>query len=146
MRLLMDAALPALMVAETPDGDVYDRWNRGDINDEDLLREAARNGYEGVIFYGRRFLLQPRLRELADELGIKLAAVQAPNPVAAKTRIAQNANRLRSVLRDTPYALILSASVDEFPPRPEPQPGSPTGTASDATDPPSTLGPQAGTA
>ena len=138
MRIMMDAALPALMAAETPAGDVYHRWDRGDIDDEGLLREAARKDYEGVIFYGRRYLLQPRLRQLADDLGIKLAAVQAPNPVAAKSRIARNAERLRSVLRDTPYALILSASVEEFPPRPDEQSGSLAGPASDAADPPDT--------
>ena len=110
----MDATLPALMAAEVPAGDVYDRWDGGDIDDEALLHEAARNDYDVVLFYGRRYLLQPHLRELAKDLGLRLAAVHAPNPAVARHRITQNAKRLRSVLRDTPYALILSASVEDL--------------------------------
>ena len=108
MKLLVDAILPETVVTEAPPGVDVRRWSHGDISDEDLLREGARQGVRAVVFFDRRSLYQPGLRELATQLGVALVAIDAAGPVEAKDRLFQNMDHLRNALMNSEAILVLA--------------------------------------
>jgi hypothetical protein len=111
VRFLIDANFPSTLAAEAPAGVEMDRWDGSDETDEAVVRAAARDGYRGVVFLDRRSLDQPRLRQLALDLGVALVAVDASDPVEAKERLLANLNQLRSALLDSELVLVLNSEA-----------------------------------
>ncbi len=124
MKFLVDAVLPASLAAEAPAGVEFVRWSGGEDSDEELVRAAASAGARAVIFFDRNSLVQPGLVAIAEELGVALVAVDAPDPVEAKERILLHTGQLRRILHETQFALVLASEVRSFAP--------PTGTGSSA--------------
>ena len=116
MRFLVDAVLPATLLADAPAGIEYIRWEGADDEDEQLVRAAAKRGYRGVIFFDRNSLAQPGLVCLAEELGVALVAVDADDPIEAKERILLHTAQLRRKLADSNFVLILASEVRRFDP------------------------------
>ena len=111
MRLLLDSVIPATIEAEAPAGVELDRWSGRDLSDEELVREAASRRFRAVVLWDRNSLEQPTLRELCAELGVGLVAVEAPDPIQAKDRLLSNFNRLRTVLAESDFVVVLSSTV-----------------------------------
>ncbi len=108
VKLLVDATFPETVETEAPAGVEVLRWPGGEVSDEDLLRAGAHQGTRGVVFFDRRSLYQPGLRELAAELRLALLAVEADDPVDAKDRLLQNLAHVRKVLNTCEVVLILA--------------------------------------
>lgn len=109
MRVLYDSELPHNLSAEAPAGVVLDRWTGGVVTDMELVRIAADRGYDGVLFYGRDFLVQPGLQEVAAEVDVTLVAVEAEDPIAAKLRVQWYCERLRKMVGTHRCVLILAS-------------------------------------
>lgn len=116
MKFLVDAVFPATLTTDAPAGIDFVRWTDSAEQDSELVRYAATKSFRGVIFFDRNSLAQPGLRQLAEELGVALIAVDAPDPIYARERLLHNAERLRSILTDTQFVLILASEVRKFEP------------------------------
>ena len=116
MKFLVDAALPATLAAEAPVGIVFERWEEPAVQDSDLIHYAAHHGLSGVIFCDRNSLKQPGLRQLAEELGIALVAIDASDPIQARDRLLRHIERIRSALTETKCVLVLSSEVRSLEP------------------------------
>lgn len=114
MRLLVDAALPASIVSDAPAGVTFVRFADSVVSDEDFLRTAARRDCRAAVFLDRNSLSQPGLRELANELGIGLVAVQADDPVEAKERLLANFDHLRQALTESSVVLVLATEARQM--------------------------------
>ena len=111
MRLLADAILPETVESEAPPGSEVVRWTGGEDSDEDLIRAAAHEGFRGVVFFDRRSVYQPGLRDLARSLGVGLIAVDADDPIDAKDRLFHNLAHIRSALQSSTVVLVLADEV-----------------------------------
>ncbi len=112
MRFLIDAVLPASLATEAPPGIDFERWEKTrDQKDNDLVYYAAKKGIRGVIFFGRNSLKQPGLRQLAEEKGIALVAIDASDPIQARERLLRHIIKLPSKLSENQFFLILASEV-----------------------------------
>ena len=111
MRLLYDAVLPQSLAVEAPAAMELYRWEGADEVDTALVRAAANRGYRGVIFFDRSSLEQPGLRNVAEEVGVALVAVEASDPIEAKRRVLRNMPSLRRALADHDCLLVLANEV-----------------------------------
>ena len=111
MRLLVDSVLPETIITDAPAGVTLLRFAGSDVSDEDLVRTAAREDYRAVFFFDRNSLSQPGLRELAQEVGVGLVAVQADDPIEAKERLLANFDHLRKALAESSIVLVLAAEA-----------------------------------
>ncbi len=57
--------------------------------------QAAIRRARAVVFFDRRSLYQPGLRELAALLGVAMLVVEAEDPIDAKERLFQNIDHVR---------------------------------------------------
>ena len=111
MQFFYDAVLPQSLSAESPPGVIFHRWDGSDISDKEFVRESAKRGCRGVIFWGRDSLQQADRRNTAQETGVALVAVEADSPVSAKHRILKNLSGLQRKLNDHNCLLILANEV-----------------------------------
>lgn len=114
-RWLCDAVLPRSLAEEAPPGVEFLRWTGADTEDAPLVYEAARRGCRGVMLYEKDSLEQTGLHEAAIGTGLTLVAVDARDPIEAKSRIVANWPRLRrmAALHDT--LLVLARQVRPYP-------------------------------
>ncbi len=115
MRVLVDAALPASITHDAPSSITYVRWTQGDQPDDGLVRHAAEDGFQAVVFYGSHALLQPSVIGPAAELGIVLLAVDAKSPVDAKKYVIGSTNKIRHAVTKGSSSIINSQGVHPHP-------------------------------
>jgi hypothetical protein len=108
VKLLVDSHFPATTAVEAPTGLELIRWTGGTAKDEDLVRKAADLRVRGLVLLDRRALQQPGLRELAEQLGVALVAVEAGDPIEAKERLLRNVDHLRKALALSNVVLLLA--------------------------------------
>lgn len=108
VKLLVDSMLPETVESEAPPGVEVIRWSQGEASDEDLMRAGARAGARAVVFLDRRSLYQPGLRELSNQLGVAIVAIEAHDPIEAKERLFLNLDRVRKVLTVSQAVLVLA--------------------------------------
>ena len=87
------------------------RWPDEPIDDQNLLWEARQRQCYGVIFYGSKCFLHPNITQRADELGLRVVAVEARSPLEAKQSLLRNAKQLRSILLEDRFAIVRSDKV-----------------------------------
>ncbi|MXW42981.1 MAG: hypothetical protein F4X48_02175 [Acidimicrobiia bacterium] len=111
MRFLCDAVFPQTLSSEAPAEVEFVRWDRSDVSDAELVRASGERGCRGVIFWGQDSLQQVDLREIAQEIGVALVAVEADDPIDAKQRILKNLSRLRRKLDEYDCLIVLANEV-----------------------------------
>lgn len=114
MKFLVDAVLPATLNAEAPANISFERWKKPVAQDTELISHAAAEGFRGVVFFGRNSLEQPGIRQLAEESGIALIAIDASDPIQARDRLLSHIERIRTILNETRFVLVLASEARPF--------------------------------
>jgi hypothetical protein len=108
---MVDSVFPATLVSDAPAGASLLRFTGSDVTDVELVRMAARENCRAVVFFDRKSLSQPGVREVAQEVGVGLVAVQAGDPVEAKERLLANFEHLRKALSESSVVIVLAVEA-----------------------------------
>lgn len=113
MRILLDTEFPSSTEYEAPAEVELIRHSSQQIEDEDLVAEAAGSNAHAIAVLSPGSMHQPILRKKCSEYAIKLVVVDTTDPFDAKTRLLHNIDKIRSELssRDVSIVLVLKSEV-----------------------------------
>ena len=101
IQLLCDAGIPKIELYEMPADVAAAPWRGNDSTDDlALIEVAARSGYDGVVFMSGMVLRRQEVSGLAETLDIAVIAVDTDDPLEAKLRIIDCADRIPTLLAD----------------------------------------------
>jgi hypothetical protein len=96
MRLLLDSPFPEFTTAYSEPDFQLDRWRGKLLSDEQLVRQAHEDGYDGVALMGEASLSQGRLIATAEALGLLVVVAATDDPIRASGYMHEHLTRVRN--------------------------------------------------
>jgi hypothetical protein len=114
VNVLVDAAIPDSVTRANAAGVRVARWTEGEVDDEELVNEAKRMGFDAVVVIGRAMLGDGRLARAARESSIALIATVTTDPLEAATYLAARLVSIRNRVQPGEVWLLRSDQLEQL--------------------------------
>jgi len=112
LKILFDSAFSSTVEDFGRPGMELHRWSGSDVSDLELIAQAGRDGYRGVVFLGQQVLARPGARDIARNLGVTLVVTTATDPLAAQLHLDSHLGALASAIDHSPTVRVTSHGIE----------------------------------